>query len=145
MHILPKTFLYLIKMDIDGWEYDVILNNQDIFKKHISQISFECHGLIEEHPPEWNVEEIILNVKKDKQLKIDFFDFMNKYFVLFHAHANNHCPTYVDFPETLELLNVNKKDLNNFDYKHCEYSMPIEGLDFPNYDGRPDYILNWWL
>jgi hypothetical protein len=136
---------YLIKMDIDGWEYDVIQNNQDIFKKYISQISFECHGLIEEHPPEWDVEEIILNVKKDKQLKIDFFDFMNKHFVLFHAHANNHCPTYVDFPETLELLYINKKELNNVDYKPCEYKMPIEGLDFPNYDGREDYILNWWL
>ena len=136
---------YIIKMDIDGFEYDVILNNQEIFKKYISQISFECHGLIEEHPPEWNVEEIILNVKKDKQLKINFFDFMNENFVLFHAHANNHCPIYVDFPETLELLYVNKKELKNIGFQPCTNKMPIEGLDFPNYSGRPDYILDWWL
>jgi hypothetical protein len=136
---------YLIKMDIDGWEYDVIQNNQDIFKKYISQISFECHGLIEENPSEWKIEPIIANVKKDKQLKMSFFDFMNEHFVLFHAHANNHCPTYAGFPETLELLYVNKKEVDDIDCQPCEYKMPIDGLDFPNYDCRPDYILDWWL
>ena len=137
---------YTIKMDIDGCEYDIFMeDNLDIISKHISQISFECHGLIEEHPPEWNVLQKILDIKKDMPKKEKFLNWLNKHFVLFHAHGNNHCPRYMDFPETLEMLYVNKKEIQDCVFIPCNYSMPIEGLDSPNYDGRSDYILDWWL
>lgn len=41
------------------------------------------------------------------------------------------------------LISFLRKDYPLFKLDKNEY--PIDKLDFPNYNGREDYILNWWV
>jgi thiol-disulfide isomerase/thioredoxin len=56
--------------------------------------------------------------------------------------CNTNSPKYVDFPDSLEITFL-RKDYPLFNLDKSEY--PIDKLDFPNYDGREDYVLNWWI
>jgi hypothetical protein len=132
----------ILKMDIEGYEYEVINNDIDFISKHFDQISIEIHGLIEEIPEKWTIEEPISSIKKDKHIKQEFFKKICQYYNIIHIHANNHSPRYIDFPDSLEISFL-RKDYPLFKLDKNEY--PIDKLDFPNYDGREDYILNWWV
>lgn len=135
---------HILKMDIEGAEYDWLTNdNFDILCNNFGQLTFEVHGLIEESPEGWVYNEHVIRAKNNLKLKEDFFKKLNKEFTLFHIHGNNHSPRYVDFPDSLELtyLRNSKEYLTEPD--NSRY--PKEGLDKPNFDGREDYVLDWWI
>ena len=73
----------------------------------------------------------------------EFFKKLNQHFYLFHIHGNNHAPRYVDFPDSLELTYVNKRvcDSIGVSQQRC----PDLSVDEPNFDGRPDYVLDYWI
>lgn len=131
-----------LKVDIDGCEYDLFNNNVEQIAKHFNQISIEIHSLIEEAPPEWKIDSLNLALMKDKEIKKLFFHNIKKYYNIIHVHANNHSPRYVDFPSSIEALFLRKDSpVGEVENMRC----PIKGLDYPNYDGREDYVLDWWI
>jgi hypothetical protein len=133
----------ILKIDVEGCEYDWLTeDNLEIISKKFGQVILEVHSLIEEIPEGWVLEPEMIEAKKDRDKVERFFHLMNSKFHLFHLHGNNHAPSYVDFPDSMELTYVNK-DCSTF--SEVDYSeFPIEGLDEPNYDSKPDYVLNWW-
>lgn len=141
LYDLPNT---IVKMDIEGHEYDVLSDrNVELMSKNVWMISIEVHSLIEEIPEGWDLEPQLAAAKKDRDKILSFFKRLNKHFNLFHMHANNHSPRHVDLPDSLELSYVNKKiGLKN---GIRQERFPIDKLDKPNYNGRPDYVLDWWI
>ena len=118
----------LLKMDIEGSEYEVINANQDLIFKHFEMICIEFHGI--NNPSFYNF--------KDKLRVIG--SLLEKYDI-FHMHGNNCVARNYEVPNVLEVSLVRKgvcSDTNDGAY-------PIEGLDFPNYEGRKDFALNWWI
>ena len=138
---LKKTDMVL-KMDIESYEFDVVIENIEFINKHFNQISIEIHSLIEEIPHGWVIDEVTADIKKNEEKKILFLSLLNKYYNIFHIHANNHSPRYGDLPDCLEISYVRKDSAELTGVETQEY--PILGFDFPNYDGREDYKLNWW-
>ena len=137
---------HILKMDIEGHEYDVFDSYENIQLLDLFEVvCFEVHSLIEEIPDGWILEPQLAAAKKDRDKVRRFFENINKSFYLWHIHANNHAPKYVDFPDSLELTYINKRIAPAFDYFLQSKSFPIDGLDEPNYNGRADYVLNWWI
>lgn len=134
----------ILKMDIEGNEYSWLTDeNLKILADTFDQFTLEVHGLIEETPDNWIIEPAIQDAKNNLQKKVDFFKKLNQYFYLFHIHGNNHAPRYVDFPDSLELTYVNKRicDSIGISQQRC----PDLSVDEPNFDGRPEFILDWWI
>lgn len=139
-----KTDKNILKMDIEGHEYDWLTReNLKLLADNFSQFTIEVHSLIEEVPDGWVLESQMAEAKKNRDKVENFFKMLNEEFTLFHIHANNHAPRYVDFPDSLELTYINYKDA----YPACvdQNQYPIKGLDEPNFDGREDYVLSWWI
>lgn len=138
------TNFNVLKMDIEGHEYEWLTDdNMDLLFSYFTVVCIEVHSLIEEVPEGWTLEPQLKQAKGDLAGKLRFFHDMNQNFWLWHMHANNHAPRYVDFPDSLELTYINKKWGRSQGIR-CE-KFPIDGLDEPNFDGRNDYVLDWWL
>jgi hypothetical protein len=134
---------FILKMDIEGCEYDWLTEeNLEILYDTFDQFTLEVHGLIEEVPDGWIIDQPTQDAKNNLQKKVDFFKRLNEHFYLFHIHGNNHSPRFVDLPDSLELTYVNKKiskklGINN---NPCP-----DDVDEANYEGREDYELDWWI
>ncbi len=134
----------ILKMDIEGNEYSWLTEeNLKILADTFDQFTLEVHGLIEESPEGWIYDEATLEAKNNLQMKVDFFKKLNQHFYLFHIHGNNHAPRYVDFPDSLELTYVNKKIGKSIGIS--QQRCPDLSVDEPNFDGRPEFILDWWI
>lgn len=136
----------ILKMDIEGHEYDFLTKeNMKLVYEYFDQFTIEVHSLIEEIPEGWSLEPQLekFKQKESEEKKRTFFKLLNDSFNLFHIHANNHAPKYVDFPDSLELTYLSNKISYSFGVSNQRF--PIEGLDEPNYDGRPDYRLDYWI
>ena len=135
---------FILKMDIEGCEYDWLTEeNLKILFDTFDQLTLEVHGLIEEVPDGWIIDPPIQDAKDNLQKKIDFFKRLNEYFYLFHIHGNNHSPRFVDFPDSLELTYVNKKVCKKLGINNNP--CPDNDVDEANYEGREDYVLDWWV
>lgn len=135
---------HILKMDIEGHEYKWLSqSNLELLAENFAQFTVEVHSLIEEIPDGWVIEPQMLAAKQDLELRLSFFKKLNSEFHLFHIHANNHSPRHLDFPDSLELTYVNKKVADSVGV--YPFSFPIEGLDEPNFEGREDYVCDWWV
>ena len=123
----------LLKMDVEGAEWDALLQTPDSVLKLFNQIAIEVHGLGTE----------LSRVQIYKKIKV--FQKINNLFYLFHVHANNYSPLhYIDgfkVPDVMELTFINKKYFN-----HAEYSSTIfpTEVDQPNNSNREDTKLYFW-
>jgi|DEB0MinimDraft_10_1074344.scaffolds.fasta_scaffold36188_2 hypothetical protein len=148
-HLKENTFgggsdFNVLKMDIEGHEYDWLNDdNLALLKSYFAVICIEVHSLIEEVPDGWVLEPQLAQAKRDFAGRLRFFEGLNKHFWLWHMHANNHAPRHVDFPDSLELTYISKKWGKDLGVRREKF--PVDGLDEPNYDGRPDYVLDWWI
>ena len=116
-----KSNKILLKIDIEGGEYDII---DDIFDYHEKLVSI----LIEFH----NIN--ILEKKFEEKIKK-----LKSKFEIVHLHGNNNGVKISDnLPTTLEVTFVNKKYINEKIEKKYNYDFPIKGLDFPNNSSEPD-------
>jgi hypothetical protein len=131
-------------MDVEGCEYEFLNGvNLNICATTFDQIVMEVHGLIEEIPEGWIIEAAIQNAKNNLQKKCEFFEKLNNHFHLIHIHGNNHSPRYVDFPDSLELTYINRNLFNK--RRICKQRCPDPLLDQPNFDGRAEYVLDYWI
>lgn len=133
----------LFKSDIEGWEYEIVLHAIHKIEEKFSQLVFEVHDLIEEVPPGWVISDKNKQNKSNPKIKVDFFSTLNKYYTLCHIHGNNHSAAYGNFPDCLELLYIRKRDITESVTIQGDWC-PKLGLDFPGWEGRPDYKFKWW-
>lgn len=116
---------FLVKIDIEGDEYEII--------KDIKYFSKRIHILIVEFH----------NLDKKRKLFQNSVIFLKTFFNIIHIHANNNSSLCNDkFPEVVEFIFLNKKiyplNQNNF-----RKNFPIKGLDFPCHQYKKDYILKF--
>lgn len=118
----------ILKIDIEGDEWDVLSSASDETLDVFSQILCEFHNLDRMVEPEFY--EKIISVLSKLQAK----------FEVFHIHANNYGPLLLlpgsgSLPETLEIGFFRK---NGFDFAEADESFPGE-LDAPNNPMCDDY------
>jgi hypothetical protein len=119
----------ILKMDIEGYEYECLSNLNDEILNNIHQIGVEFHLWNESGYSMEEFYKIILKIQKTHKI--------------FHIHGNNNFGIYRDsIPHLLELSFINKKlcDLNDND--NGEY--PVLNLDFPNVPHKEELYFKWW-
>jgi FkbM family methyltransferase len=117
-----------LKMDIEGWEYEWLLQITPDKLEKIKQIALEVHGINDDS---WNFKQ------KDK---IDCFNKLNEKFYLIHLHGNNFGGISNNMPNVLELTYLNKNAINYIPEKNKK-QIP-SSLDYPNCTTLDDYKLN---
>ena len=119
----------ILKMDVEGAEWDFLETVPDDVLKQFDQIVFEYHN--------------ILKIGSEKYIKL--LNKLNKTHQLIHLHGNNSGMSIkagnAIFCDVLEASYVNK---DNYEFEEsCDISLPID-MDAPNDTGRPDIILGSW-
>jgi hypothetical protein len=116
-----------LKLDIEGWEYELltVLDHNDM--ERIKQIVIEIHSPFTDQ-------------------KLNLVKKLLHHHTLIHLHANNCCPFTVydgvNIPRVIELSLVRTKDLPSdlILYKNTT-QLPLE-IDQPNLKNKPDFQLN---
>ena len=119
----------LLKMDIEGFEWEVFANCSRDIMNRFDQIVMEVHSLT-------NMEKADIIVKALQNIA-------NTHQIV-HIHPNNiafvsHCGNLL-MPDTLELTFV-KKDI--FQFEDCDVFLPID-IDMPGIDFIPEIKLGYW-
>ena len=134
----------ILKMDIEGNEYDWLTKkNEELLYYNFDIFAVELHSLIQEIPDGWVLEPQLLDTKQNPNKPLSFLKRLNEHFFPWHIHGNNHSPRYVDFPDSLEVTFLNRA-IYGKNLKKRKEKFPLD-IDEPNFDGRPDYVLDWWL
>jgi predicted O-methyltransferase YrrM len=123
-----KTNL-LAQIDIEGSEYELFLNCGEDWFSHFSQLCIKFHDL-----------------EKLKQEHLDTFRLLNKYYYIYHIHANNHTDIFDPtgtLPTCLEISFL-RKDMTNMIPYLDKFARPLIGIDRPCCIEKPDIFLNWW-
>jgi len=115
----------ILKIDTEGSEWE-FFKSLDIshFGEFVSCFAFELHLKM-------NPQKIPLSVMEK------MFD---THYVV-HIHGNNYGKMENMVPVSLEITLANKKLYDNPPFDFQKY--PIEGLDFRNKSGKPDYPITW--
>lgn len=125
-----KTKNMILKMDVEGAEWDFLETVDTKTLKQFDQIVFELHNLVRPSC----AERALKLLKK-----------LNKTHQLIHLHGNNsgYLLKIGDtiFPDVLEASYVNRDNYYTFDDKYVLLPSP---LDVPNDMGRPDVVLGMW-
>ncbi len=126
-----RTFKNIfLKMDIEGSEYNWLLNTNENDLRSFKQIAIEFHGINDDS---WSATY---------KEKLECLKKLTKTHYLIHIHGNNYGGKTNDIPDVIEATFVNKNyfltepELNKI-------NLPIEGLDYPNYLSVPDYDLSF--
>jgi hypothetical protein len=134
----------ILKMDIEGNEFETLLNCDDSVFSHFNQIGLEVHDVLNSHPEKEN----IINVD-DENLrwlnKIKLFSRLNEYYHLVHIHGNNNSLSIRDgIADVLELTYI-RKDHMPPEPRRSSLPCPINGLDYRNSHDRPEINMDWWI
>jgi hypothetical protein len=126
---LEKTNL-LMQIDVEGAEWTSLPACKHL--KNFSQIVVEFH----------------LDGELSSYSKVidDMYNHLKDDFVCIHVHGNNYpLVPWIDnnFPRVFEVTYV-RRDLIDSIEPETE-SFPIKGLDFPNFKGRPDMHIDYYL
>ena len=129
----------LLKIDIEGAEYETFLNSDEKLFSHFNQITTEIHSLIF---PGMEKESAV----NDSAFleKIELLNLLNKHYNLVHIHGNNCGPTRYGICEALELTYV-RKDKCPQKMSLSQRPCPVEGLDQRNSPYREDVKMDWWV
>ena len=124
----------ILQMDIEGSEYEVIIDTpREVFKK-FRIMAIEFHSL-----------DMIFNKNAFKMVEA-VFDKLSSDFTVAHIHPNNCCGTYkikeMVIPSTLEITFLNKE----LTLKKEKIESIQNELDFKNIEHKPDIFLdkNWY-
>ncbi|WP_395630427.1 discoidin domain-containing protein [Aquidulcibacter sp.] len=128
---LPSSESMLLKVDIEGWEWDWLKSESVSALSKFSQMAFELHDLQKLADPAW---------------RENFCSCMEKLLenhVIFHVHANNHrAPVLIEGIKVAPVLEVAlvKKSLVEFSSNSEFYPT---SQDFPNLGSRDDIVLDF--
>lgn len=135
--LFQKYNKIFLKMDIEGAEWQYFYHLPEHYFSKIKQLTLEFHDLINDtHAP--------------SQIKVNVLQKLNKYFYLFHIHANqwSHSPTQFEkirIPPLSELTYVNRSipELQNIIPIPNTSMLPTPNLDFPTHPNTIDINLNF--
>jgi hypothetical protein len=134
----------ILKMDIEGNEFDTIINSESTLFKYFNQITIEVHDILNSHD-EANL--VINNDNEEKRWlnKINLFEKLNTYYKLVHIHGNNYSRAKTNgICDVVELTYIRNDTFNN-DLEISKLQCPIPDLDFPNNPYDNDVQMNWWI
>jgi hypothetical protein len=117
-------------MDIEGWEFEWLLQLTSDKLTKIKQIVIEVHGVNDDT---WHFTQ------KDK---INCFNKLNEQFYLIHIHGNTNSGKNNKIPDVLELTYLNKSEFDKEPDKNKQ-TLPNKELDFGN-SSAEDYDLNFY-
>lgn len=120
-----------LNMDIEGAEWNWLIELDEKYLKKCKQIALEFHGLVPQYDKEWKIpsEKQVICFKK-----------LQKTHYIIHAHGNT-CNFFAKgLPNVLELTFIRKDYFNNIPVWNNQ-TLPST-LDFVNSPGRNDYSLN---
>ena len=132
----------ILKMDVEGAEWDVLLQTPSATLELFEQIAIEIHFL---HSGPKNQYDGINLTKQIIEIRTEILKKLNSLFYLYHAHACNFSPLYyIDnfkVPNTLELTFVNKRY-----FKSAGRSKTIfpTKFDRPSWEKRKEINLHFW-
>lgn len=124
----------ILKMDVEGAEWDFLENVSSDTLNQFDQIVFEVHGIIDQKTP------------VEKERTINLINKINATHTLVHLHGNNYRP-YLEIDDVgivsslLELTYLRTK--NHIFYDDIDIRLPT-GLDTPNTPIVPDIPLGYW-
>lgn len=133
----PRSNKLLLKMDIEGCEWDLLENLNEVILTRFEQMVIEFHNLAFLQNEYFGQ----FNITYNKMLNV--FSKLNKHFYLGHIHGNN-CGGFKDIPNTIECTYI-RKDMVWGSPSIETQAYPIPGIDYPNNINLPDYRLDWWL
>ena len=118
------------QIDVEGAEWDSLVASK--YLKNFSQMIIEFH-----------LFGNLLSYDK----KIDeLYQHLNKHFICVHVHGNNYpLVPWIDnnFPMVFEVTYI-RRDLVDTIEPETE-PFPIKGLDYPNFTGRPDMHIDYYI
>lgn len=134
----------ILKMDIEGCEFDTLINCDESLFSHFNQLSIEVHDVLNS-----NAESARLTNTGSYGSRINnkilLFEKLNKYYNLVHIHGNNNSPSKAHgICDVLELSYI-RKDRFEINPKISKKSCPIEGLDCRNTNSAEEIEMNWWI
>lgn len=132
----------LLQMDVDGAEWDTLLQTPNSVLKLFDQVIIEVHGLGTDASKALNGGEVYL-ASLNKKIRV--LKKINEMFNLYHVHANTegslHYIGWHKIPDVLELTYVNKKIEKKPTYSKIIFPTKF---DQPNVKGRRDQDLHFW-
>jgi len=120
-----------LKMDIEGGEYQWLLNINENQLNKFKQIVLEFHGITNDG---WNCSY---------DDKVKCLEKLSKTHYIVHAHGNNHGPVINNIPDVIELTYVNKNYFDSIPELNST-PLPIINLDFANNTRFRDINLNFY-
>lgn len=117
----------LLKMDIEGAEYQTITQAPKDIWQHFAQITIEVHDC--------------RLTSADTQLLLRR---LTEHHQIIHLHGNNYSHAIEGLPVTLEITLL-RHDLMPANAQPATDAYPIAGLDSPNDPRNPDLRLDWWV
>ena len=130
-HLINKYDNIFLKMDIEGGEYNWLLNIDEEQLLKFKQIVIEFHGI---NDNSWSC--LLSN-------KIKCFEKLNKTHYIIHAHGNSYGGVTNKIPDVIELTYISKQYVLNTPDFNTDY-IPIPHLDCSNYKIKPDIDLNFY-
>ena len=119
-----------LKMDIEGSEYNWLLNTDQNDLLSLKQIVMEFHGINDDS---WGASY--------KQ-KVECFKKLSNTHYLIHVHGNNHSGLKDNIPDVIEVAFI-RKDCFEQPPELNKTSLPILKLDFPCNKEKDDYNLSF--
>lgn len=119
-----------LKMDIEGSEYNWLLNTSENDLLSFKQIVMEFHGI---NDNSWGASY---------NDKINCFKKLSNTHYMVHIHGNNHSGVQNGIPDVIEATFI-RKDCFDTEPELNNINLPIHNLDFPCYPARPDYNLSF--
>ena len=123
----------ILKMDVEGAEYDFIEQVDLKTLEQFDQMTFEFHDVI-----------TVIDLERANRM-ISCFKKLNRTHQVIHVHGNNNGQviTYEGgiYPELLEVTFANR---NNYEFVDEEINLPLRNLDSPNLPQYPEIILGNW-
>lgn len=125
-----NTGKLILKMDIEGAEWDVLDTVPESLLKCFRQMAFEFHGMTDEF--EVNRKKILRVLKK-----------LNNTHQIIWVHGNNYSYAVsngeITMPDAIEVLYLNR---DYYRFSDEGIRLPLD-IDMPNYPSRKDYDLSF--
>jgi hypothetical protein len=123
----------VLKMDVEGAEYESLLATPDSILEKASQLVIEVHDIDQ------------IDSDQDYGTKTSFFEKLTNIFHVYHGKHNNHTVTRTKFgyriPSTVEITYVNK----NLPLETIPRTAPFRHtLNIPNRPNRTNQCLDYW-
>jgi hypothetical protein len=130
LHYMKTYKNIFLKMDIEGCEYNWLLNTSENDLLSFKQIVMEFHGI---NDNSWGASY---------QQKFECFKKLANTHYLVHIHGNNHSEHKNGIPDVVEVTFI-RKDCFTSQPELNRINLPIPNLDFPCYTKRRDYNLSF--